>query len=48
MKTTHDPNQRTLLKVTIDHEDAAEEAFAMLMGGLWKNGGDLFRKMRLK
>lgn len=31
-ETTLDPNQRTLLKVTIDHEDAAEEAFAMLMG----------------
>ncbi|MDA7635153.1 DNA topoisomerase (ATP-hydrolyzing) subunit B, partial [Alphaproteobacteria bacterium] len=31
-ETTLDPNQRTLLKVTIDHEDAAEESFAMLMG----------------
>ena len=31
-ETTLDPNQRTLLKVTIDHEDAAEESFTMLMG----------------
>ena len=31
-ETTLDPNQRTLLKVTIEHEDAAEESFAMLMG----------------
>jgi len=31
-ETTLDPNQRTLLKVTIDHEEAAEESFAMLMG----------------
>ena len=31
-ETTLDPNQRTLLKVTIDHEDTAEESFAMLMG----------------
>ena len=31
-ETTLDPDQRTLLQVSIDHEDAAEDAFTTLMG----------------
>ncbi len=31
-ETTLDPDQRTLLKVTIDHEESANEAFSTLMG----------------